>query len=492
MEAIHLKTVDPISQYLLRSAAQQGTELLWERYEKLQPQDGFLRLGLSCPYGCMQGPCRIDPFGRGSDRGLCGLNKDGMVAAFLLRLTLHGVLELMNDFPNRYILAEKQGPSSLDEMFGRSLKNLGNRPLSLKEIHHSAFLLHRPWVSPEHLVEQALRLGILSLKLSGRGKRTGKVSGKLGCKVGYGLLSGRKIFIGVSGNPSPKLVSSLFKEASRETSPPVQILSLGSWIPLERGFLPFGCTSGEAELLLSCGSIHLLLAGVQTPPSLLEFCGTLKIPFVMAQDGPKGREILGLARQRFSTGPQAEFISDPSLVQESRVAMAVQDLKDHLKTKKFRKLAVVGGSDTPQQPMGWLPVELAKALLGEDYQVAGWGDAALWMMKDGLASKERDNAIAILDEKQGPLLALRALTIARRLEDLKGVCFTGLKSCRDLAVALGLASLGMKVCVADPLPLWGSEKIRNLLAEKMMAAGGGMTHFDHPASPQEILEWFLK
>ncbi|MCJ7830523.1 MAG: carbon monoxide dehydrogenase, partial [Desulfobacterales bacterium] len=91
METIHLKTVDPVSQELLRAAGQKGIQLSWERYERLQPPDGFLRLGLSCPYGCMHGPCRIDPFGRGPDRGLCGIDRDAMVAAFLLRLTLQGV-----------------------------------------------------------------------------------------------------------------------------------------------------------------------------------------------------------------------------------------------------------------------------------------------------------------------------------------------------------------------------------------------------------------
>ena len=89
MEQIHIKTVDPLSQELLRSAASRGIDLVWERCEKLQPQDGFLRVGLSCPYGCMQGPCRIDPFGRGADRGICGLDRDGMTAAFLLRLCLN-------------------------------------------------------------------------------------------------------------------------------------------------------------------------------------------------------------------------------------------------------------------------------------------------------------------------------------------------------------------------------------------------------------------
>ena len=99
METIHFKTVDPVSQDLLRNASQKGIGLNWERYEKQQPQDGFLRLGLSCPYGCMQGPCRIDPYGRGPQSGICGLDRDGMVAAFLLRLSLQGALETMTLHP---------------------------------------------------------------------------------------------------------------------------------------------------------------------------------------------------------------------------------------------------------------------------------------------------------------------------------------------------------------------------------------------------------
>jgi hydroxylamine reductase (hybrid-cluster protein) len=59
-------------------------------------------------------------------------------------------------------------------------------------------------------------------------------------------------------------------------------------------------------------------------------------------------------------------------------------------------------------------------------------------------------------------------------------------------MALGLASLGLKVCVAVPLPLWGSEKVRSLLSKRFAAVGGGMTHFDHPVGLQEILEWFSK
>jgi len=492
MENIHYKSVDPISQNLLRLAAQKGIKLNWERYERLQPQDGFLRLGLSCPYGCMQGPCRIDPFGRGPDRGLCGLDRDGMVAAFLLRLSLHGTLETLSTKVPKNPISKKSWPPPLDGIATRALKNLGDKPLSLQEIYHSASLLQRPMESPDQLIQQALRLGILTILLMEQRKPSGKASKRLHSKVGYGLLSKSKVFIGVVGHPPSKLVSSLLKETSHKASPSVQLLSLGDWIPANGSFLPFACTSGEAELLLSSGNIHLLLAGPTADPSLLELCQILKLPIVTSKDPPKAKDILSLARQHFSTRSQERVVFDPSLVGEGQVTTSVIELKKVIEKSSFDKVALLGGSDTTQQPMGWLPVEVANALFGEDYLVASWGDAALWMIKNGLTSEKRDSAVTILDQKQGPLLALKALAAAGKLEHLKGVCFTGLKACQDLAMALGLASLGVKVCVAVPLPLWGSENVRNLLGEKLKAVNTTLTHFDHPVHVQEILEWFSK
>ena len=135
---------------------------------------------------------------------------------------------------------------------------------------------------------------------------------------------------------------------------------------------------------------------------------------------------------------------------------------------------------------------MASSLQGEGYGIAGWGDAALWMIKRGLASPKQTPPVRILDDREGPMLAVKTLAGAGRLKDLKGVCFAGLKSCQDLAVALGLAALGIRVGVAVPLPLWGSDGVRKLLGEKLAAQGGSLTHFDHPAQAQEILDWFLK
>ena len=489
MQAIHFKTMDPISQNLLRSASQRGIDLGWERYEKLQPQDGFLRLGLSCPYGCMEGPCRIDPFGRGADRGLCGLDRDGMVAAFLLRLSLQGVLESGEGKAGRRVFSEKSWSSPLKGLASRALRVLGGSPLSSEEIFQGTLLLQRPKESPDRLIEQALRLGILSVALSDREKPQAKGTKKLDLKVGYGLLEETRPFIGVTGYPSGKVLSSLIQEASRKSAVQVQVLSLGDWIPMEKGFLPFACTSGEAELLLSSGKIHLLFAGSKTDTSLLTLCRNLDIPLVLAEESPDAAETLRLARKRFSVQSQTKLVLDPSLTKAGRITQDPQGLKNLIKKGSSGKLTLIGGADTLHQSMGWLPGEVARTLGVEGYHVASWGDAALWMIKNGLSSGREASPVTILDPSQGPLLALKALA-SGSLGDLRGICFVGLRACQDLTMALGLAAVGTRVCVAVPLPLWGSEKVRNLLAEKLEATGGTLTHFDHPADPQEIVKWF--
>src|SRR5512139_749961 len=124
MESIQVKTVDPISQELLKSAFQRGLKLSWDRFEKLQPQDGFLRVGLSCPYGCLQGPCRIDPFGRGADRGVCGLDRDRMAAALLLRLAAGGALEALDEFGGGNP-PDVSPPAGMDGLFSQAGQRLG-------------------------------------------------------------------------------------------------------------------------------------------------------------------------------------------------------------------------------------------------------------------------------------------------------------------------------------------------------------------------------
>jgi len=482
METIHVKTVDPISQDLLRAAEQKGIRLNWERYEKLQPQDGFLRLGLSCPYGCLQGPCRIDPFGRGPDQGLCGLDRDGMVAAFLLRLVLQGTLELAGGSHPEHAVSSRRLTES-------AFENVGGSPLSADDIFISAAMLARPLQSAEDIIRQALRLSLFAADLpAGRSS----ASQHLSCRCGYGLMADNPVVVGLSGQVAPQSVASLIQAAAGQTDVTFRILSLGDWIPVDDGYLPLACTSGEAELLISTGHIGTILCGPGADPAIPKICQTLHVPVVSATDAVDPKEILQGAKMYQSRHPQADFSPDASLVNDAPIRCGVDELRALFDKAGDRRLAIIGGSDMPQQPHGHMPVELAKALKADNTLTVAWGDAALWMLKDGLCSEAQEMPAIVLEPRNGLLQAVDALQQIDRPHRLAGICFSGLKYCSDLSIALGLAAMGLRVAIAAPIPLWGGEGARRLLSEQLAACGGELTHFDHPAQTEEMLEWFKK
>lgn len=83
------KTIDPAVQQMLGKAQKEGIETVWDRFDSQQPQCGFGLLGVCCR-NCIQGPCRIDPFGNGPSKGVCGAGADLIVARNLLRSVVGG------------------------------------------------------------------------------------------------------------------------------------------------------------------------------------------------------------------------------------------------------------------------------------------------------------------------------------------------------------------------------------------------------------------
>lgn len=74
---------------LLEIARSKGLETGRDRLAAMKPQCGFGELGTCCRI-CYMGPCRIDPFGDGPKKGVCGLSPDTMVARNLLREAIGG------------------------------------------------------------------------------------------------------------------------------------------------------------------------------------------------------------------------------------------------------------------------------------------------------------------------------------------------------------------------------------------------------------------
>ncbi len=82
-------SIDPTVSRLLEKAEIDGAETAWHRYLAQQPQCGFGLLGVCCR-NCNMGPCRIDPFGYGPQKGVCGATADTIVARNLMRMLAAG------------------------------------------------------------------------------------------------------------------------------------------------------------------------------------------------------------------------------------------------------------------------------------------------------------------------------------------------------------------------------------------------------------------
>ncbi len=80
----HKKSIQRDTEAMLEIAKQEGIETVWDRLTKQQPQCGYCSLGTSCRI-CSMGPCRVDPFGEGRQKGVCGADADIIVARNLAR-----------------------------------------------------------------------------------------------------------------------------------------------------------------------------------------------------------------------------------------------------------------------------------------------------------------------------------------------------------------------------------------------------------------------
>ncbi len=83
------RSADPSVRFVMMSARSDSVETMWDRAEKMQPQCAFGELGVCC-HTCLQGPCRIDPFGEGSKAGICGASASTMIAKNFARMVAVG------------------------------------------------------------------------------------------------------------------------------------------------------------------------------------------------------------------------------------------------------------------------------------------------------------------------------------------------------------------------------------------------------------------
>ncbi len=83
------RTSDLATQKAMVLAQEENIYTVWDRFDRMQPMCGFGELGICCR-NCVQGPCRIDPFGEGAKEGVCGVTADVMVARNTVRMIAGG------------------------------------------------------------------------------------------------------------------------------------------------------------------------------------------------------------------------------------------------------------------------------------------------------------------------------------------------------------------------------------------------------------------
>lgn len=82
-------SVDRATLLAAEDAKKSGILTAWDRYAAQLPQCGFGETGLCCRH-CLQGPCRISPFGDGPKAGVCGANADVMASRGISRAVAAG------------------------------------------------------------------------------------------------------------------------------------------------------------------------------------------------------------------------------------------------------------------------------------------------------------------------------------------------------------------------------------------------------------------
>lgn len=83
------QTVDRAARKVLESAAGRQAKTAWDRSAAMEPRCGFGDLGICCTI-CLQGPCRIDPFGPPDQKGCCGADGDTIAARNFIRAIAAG------------------------------------------------------------------------------------------------------------------------------------------------------------------------------------------------------------------------------------------------------------------------------------------------------------------------------------------------------------------------------------------------------------------
>ena len=518
MLQVRQKSSIPAAIDVNRRTAEAGIPLSWDRYEEQLPLCGFTQNGLNCS-ACLQGPCRINPFGDAPSHGICGIDAAQMVLHSLVEKVRRGAIDHVNVWlsgvgehePAATLSSEKATAALASRLPAPVLAHLAERSLLPRDVVLDVVTAGDPFFVDRGMLEQTrsslLRLGVCAI-VSSLGVCQATSATARGRSEAPSPPSSDGVMILLDGVAPAGFVARL--EASLASQDDVGLASTSQVHASGARFL----VPGSPELAVASGLADFVIQSeLGGYPSLGDLCDQMDIPHLTIASGdgwPDLADVLQRARAHHTR--QARPLLDGGEAMESPADGWPADIGETVRTA-VRQGAVRGvvllvvGTNIRQTHFE-RTAGVVKGLLAHDVVVLLAADAvrAAHLLDDLPAAAGRVLQ-ALMRGRSRPWFSAgsvfesaRALEVFGPLAGAEGfgaapvaATFLEIPSFAFLAAAIGWLGLGVSTQIGSPLPIWGSPSITRWMTDESRPWWGArLLASPELASPEEQVQQLVR
>jgi len=521
MLKVRKKTIiDSAEQNILRMS-DAGIPLSWERYEEQLPLCGFTQNGLNCS-SCLQGPCRINPFGDKPDHGICGANGSQIVLHNLLEKVRRGTLDHLN------VWLDSMGEETRSEQVlnSQSISNLASRlPESVAGHLRELGVLPRNllldvitardpfFIDPgmiDDSLKSVLRLGLCSIFSS----MALCLNNDQDARSRETLTSDRSsvlVNVLVDGAVSRGFLQSLEKAVAQQKD--IRIVGTagnGFMQTRSAGFI----SPVSPELAVASGIVDFVLqSDLDGYPSLSGICDKMAIPCqTITRDGPwpDAADILTRARNHKKQRSEFSTESDEELavLTDAWPANMGGVVREAVLGKTARGVVLLVGGTNVRQTHFERTAKIIRGLISKEVIVLVAAEAAGGApLFEGLKDAAGPGIKKVMQGRSCPWFSVgsvyesaRALDVLCPLAGPQGftdapvaATFLEIPSFAYLASAFGWLAMGITTQIGAPLPIWGDRDLTRWMTDEAEARWGArLLTSPKLASPEEQVHQILE
>jgi len=469
MENVRRKTLSSVGDQLITRAYEKNIPLIWERYESQLPLDGFAENGLAC-HDCLNGPCRINPFGDEPRQGICGADRQQIVLNSIFQAVKKGVLE--------------------------SIQQLGLSG-SLEKVHEAVILPNPHFADKTYLknsLVNLLALGKIQYQIAAQAvKIIPRKINPLSSPSYLDLGKGANVFL--ERGASLSLVKNLLQAFQKEKAELRLLVGEGSEHLRKWG--AYVASLGHPELLLLTGGIDAAVThGMGREPYLVDLAEQLGIE-VFKTGIERGRMPASAAliarkawqayQRRLKNGeePIPNLLQLPREENTDKLLKKAKRVEALLQAKKLKGVVIMLGEGNVKQTFFQRTATIIEKLLKEDVLVFIGGGlfACQPILENFLEPEIGRNLRELLEELQesspvfgfGSIYELpRVINFLSSLDGRKGLnglrllaSFPEIHYFSSISLSFSLLSLGIPVQIGTRLPFWGSPELTEVFGKEL-------------------------